>query len=174
MNKPEHTNLIRIGTLLNAADAPRLIPQLADCGFESFELTFWQTTGGIDLPELARQVREAIGSRDIIISGLGIFGNALTGHGKNADTLASWERCIDAVRLFGADLVSGFTGRIVDQPIEASIPRFKEVYGELSRRAAGQDVRLAFENCDMGGTWKTGDWNIAHNPAAWTDRKSVV
>jgi len=28
-------------------------------------------------------------------------------------------------------------------------------------------VRLAFENCDMGGTWQSGDWNIAHTPAAW-------
>jgi sugar phosphate isomerase/epimerase len=28
-------------------------------------------------------------------------------------------------------------------------------------------VRLAFENCPMDGTWKSGDWNIAHNPAAW-------
>jgi sugar phosphate isomerase/epimerase len=28
-------------------------------------------------------------------------------------------------------------------------------------------VRIAFENCDMGGTWQSGDWNIAHNPTAW-------
>jgi sugar phosphate isomerase/epimerase len=28
-------------------------------------------------------------------------------------------------------------------------------------------VRIAFENCPMLGTWETGDWNIAHNPAAW-------
>jgi sugar phosphate isomerase/epimerase len=28
-------------------------------------------------------------------------------------------------------------------------------------------VRIAFENCDMGGTWEYGDWNIAHSPKAW-------
>lgn len=167
MDKKKQTNLIRIGTLINGADAPRMIPQIADFGFESFELTFWQTTGGIDLPELARQVREAIGDRDIVISGLGVFGNVLTGHGKNEDSLASWERCIDAAHAFGTDLVSGFTGRIVDQPIDASIPRFAEVFGELSKRAADRGVRLAFENCNMGGTWERGDWNIAHNPTAW-------
>ena len=143
---------IRIGTILNAPDAPRLIPQIADYGFESFALQFWQTTGGIDLGELARQVHEAIGDRDIIISALSVFGNVLTGHGDNADSLASWERCIDAAQLFGTDLVTGFTGRLVDQPIDASIPRFKEVFGELSKRAADRGVRLAFENCNMGGT----------------------
>ena len=158
---------IRIGTILNAPDAPRLIPQIADYGFESFALQFWQTTGGIDLGELARQVHEAIGDRDIIISALSVFGNVLTGHGDNADSLASWERCIDAAQLFGTDLVTGFTGRLVDQPIDASIPRFKEVFGELSKRAADRGVRLAFENCNMGGTWERGGWNIAHNPTAW-------
>lgn len=41
------------------------------------------------------------------------------------------------------------------------------MFGELARRAADRGVRIAFENCDMGGTWQTGDWNIAHNPTAW-------
>jgi sugar phosphate isomerase/epimerase len=44
---------------------------------------------------------------------------------------------------------------------------YAKVFGPLARRAADQGVRVAFENCDMGGTWQTGDWNIAHAPAAW-------
>ena len=28
-------------------------------------------------------------------------------------------------------------------------------------------MKIAFENCAMGGNWQTGDWNIAHNPDAW-------
>jgi sugar phosphate isomerase/epimerase len=47
------------------------------------------------------------------------------------------------------------------------MPRFKEVFGPLAKRAADKGVRLAFENCEMGGDWNRGDWNIAHNPAAW-------
>ena len=53
------------------------------------------------------------------------------------------------------------------QPIEASLPQFKKVWGELARRAADKGVRLAFENCAMDGNWASGDWNIAHNPDAW-------
>ncbi|SFB28748.1 Sugar phosphate isomerase/epimerase [Cohnella sp. OV330] len=162
----KHTG-IRIGTLVGGGDAARVIPQIAPYGFESFNLTYWQTTGGADLAETAKRVREAIGDRDIVVSAVSVFGNPLTGHGDNADTLASWERLIDHAHLFGANIVSGFTGRLVDEPIDASIPKFAEVFGELARRAADRGVRLAFENCDMGGDWRSGDWNIAHNPTAW-------
>jgi sugar phosphate isomerase/epimerase len=158
---------LRIGTLVGGHDAVRVIPQIMKHGFESFNLTFWQTTGDLDLAETAKRVREIVDEQGIVISAVSVFGNPLTGAGDNADTLASWERVIDHAQLFGADIVSGFTGRLTDQPIDQCIPRFKEVFGELARRAADRGVRIAFENCDMGGTWQTGDWNIAHNPTAW-------
>ncbi|MUG44236.1 sugar phosphate isomerase/epimerase family protein [Paenibacillus woosongensis] len=160
-------HLLRIGTLVGGQDAVRVIPQILPHGFESFSLTFWQTTGGINLAELAKQVRGMIDEHGVVISSIGVFGNPLTGEGDNADTLASWERAIDHAHLFGADIVSGFTGRLTDRPIDESLPRFKEVFGELAKRAADRGVRIAFENCDMGGTWWKGDWNIAHNPQAW-------
>lgn len=164
----QHGNhFLRIGTLVGGQDAVRVIPQILSHGFESFSLTFWQTTGGIDLAELAKQVREIVDEQEVVISSIGVFGNPLTGEGDNADTLASWERAIDHAHLFGADIVSGFTGRLTDRPIDESMPRFKEVFGELAKRAADRGVRIAFENCDMGGTWWKGDWNIAHNPQAW-------
>ncbi len=157
---------IRIGTLVSGSDAPRVLPQIIPHGFESFSLTFWQTTGSTDLSELARQVKEQLAGTDIVISSLGIFGNPLTGHGNNEDTLASWERLIDHAHEFGTDLVAGFTGRVPGR-LDESLPRFKEVFGELAKRAEDKGLRLAFENCDMGGTWENGDWNIAHNPTAW-------
>ena len=64
-------------------------------------------------------------------------------------------------------MVCGFTGRIVNRPIPESIPRFQEVFAPLARRAEDRGVRIAFENCEMRGTWDYGDWNIAHAPAAW-------
>lgn len=158
---------IKIGTLIGSIEAERVIPQIIDYGFETYSLTFWQTTGSTDLAELAKKVRSFTDPKGITISSLSMFGNPLTGTGENADTLAGWERIIDIAHLFGTNLVTGFTGRIVDQPIPESIPAFKKVFGELVRRAKDKGVRIAFENCDMGGTWERGDWNIAHNPAAW-------
>jgi sugar phosphate isomerase/epimerase len=157
---------IRIGTLVNGLDAVRIIPQIIPHGFESFALTFWQTTNKADLSELAKQTKEILAEKDIVISSLGIFGNPLTGEGDNADTLASWEKLIDHAHEFGTDLVTGFTGRMPGS-IDQSLSRYIEVFGELSKRAEDRGVRIAFENCDMGGTWKEGDWNIAHNPTAW-------
>ncbi|MBB6695863.1 sugar phosphate isomerase/epimerase [Cohnella xylanilytica] len=161
------SNLLRIGTLVGGGDAVRVIPQIAPHGFESFALTFWQTTGDIDLAETGRRAKALAEEHGAIISSVGVFGNPLTGAGDNADTLASWERLIDNAHHFGADIVNGFTGRLTGRPIDESIPKFKEVFGELARRAEDRGVRIAFENCDMGGTWATGDWNIAHNPTAW-------
>ena len=86
--------------------------------------------------------------------------------GDNSDTLASWERLIDHAELFGTNLIAGFTGRMPGS-IDQSIPKFGEVFGELTKRAESRGVKIAFENCDMGGTWESGDWNIAHNPTAW-------
>lgn len=136
---------IRIGTLVGGNDALRVIPQILPHGFESFSLTFWQTTGGADIPDLAKRVRDIIGDT-AVISSVSIFGNPLTGEGKNADTLASWERLIDNAKLFGTDIVTGFTGRIPGKPIPESMPRFKEVFGALVTRARDNGVRLAFEN----------------------------
>lgn len=160
-------NKLRIGTLVGGGDAVRVIPQIVGHGFESFSLTFWQSTGSTDLVETAKRVRELAEEHDFVISTVGVFGNPLTGTNGNEDTLASWERLIDHAHLFGADIVSGFTGRLTGESIDASIPKFQQVFGELSRRAADRGVRIAFENCDMGGTWASGDWNIAHNPTAW-------
>lgn len=170
---PSAIKSIRIGTLVNGNDALRVLPQLIPHGFESFALTFWQTTAQTDLAELGKRVRATLEEHDITISSLGIFGNPLTGTGDNADTVASWERLIDHAAAFGTDLVSGFTGRLPGS-IDDSLPRFQEVFGELAKRAADKGVRLAFENCSGDGTWRDGDWNIAHYPAAWEKMFHVV
>ncbi len=164
---------IRIGTLVNGLDAERMLPQIIPHGFESFSLTFWQTTNDKDLSELAKQVKNIIGEQDITISSLGIFGNPLTGTRDNADTLASWERLIDIAPEFGTNLVSGFTGRMPGT-IDESLPKFAEVFSELAKRAEDRGVKIAFENCDMDGTWESGDWNIAHNPTAWEKMFNAV
>lgn len=167
MKELDGVNQIRIGTLVSGVQSVGVIPQILPYGFESFSLTFWQTTSGVNLDELSKRIEEILSETDVVISSLSIFGNPLTGHGNNADTLASWERLIDKASSFGTDLVTGFTGRMPGS-IDDSIPKYIEVFGELAERAKDKGVRIAFENCDMGGTWEDGDWNIAHNPSAWT------
>jgi sugar phosphate isomerase/epimerase len=160
---------IRIGTMVraNLDDPAAYVKQILPFGFESIQPFFWQTLGGKDLRRLAGEIREAIGSADVVVSSIAVFGNPLETEERDRETLAAWETAIDNAHLFGTDTVAGFTGRIRGKPIEESLPRYREVWGRLARRAADKGVRIAFENCAMDGNWKAGDWNIAHNPDAW-------
>ena len=159
---------IRIGTLVNTGmDAPEYIRQILPHGFESFGITFWQTCEGIDFRKLAREVKEVLAGSGAVISSLAVFGNPLDGSDMAKETIRGWRKCIDNAHLFDCDIVAGFTGRVVDKRIDESIGTFKKVWTPLAKRASDKGVRIAFENCDMGGTWAKGNWNIAHNPTAW-------
>ncbi|MBD3175961.1 MAG: TIM barrel protein [Armatimonadia bacterium] len=159
---------IRIGTLVNGGPGTvSYLKQILPHGFESFSITFWQTLGDTDLERLAGEVRETLEGSGAVIGSLSCFGNPLMDDDKAEETREAWRKLIDAASLFGCDLITGFAGRVVDVPIDQSMDRYAEVWGALQKQAADKGVRLAFENCDMGGTWERGDWNIAHNPTAW-------
>ena len=164
MDSPLHS--IKIGTVVRGNhDTPNTIKAILPHGFESFQITFGRNLSLGNLAELAARVKDKIG--DAVISAVGIYGNPIEHGPDDVETLRGWERLIDEAHLFGTDVVSGFTGRIRNRPIEESLPPFKKVFGELAQRAEGNGVRIAFENCSMGGDWHSGDWNIAHTPTHW-------
>ncbi len=159
---------IRIGTLVSGSDhGAKYIAEILPHGFESFSITFWQSLKGTDLARLAQDVKNVLGDSGAVVSSLGIFGNPLGTEPIDDESREAWVKLIEAAPLFGCDIVSGFAGRVVDRPIDESIPRYAEVFGPIAKRAADQGVRLAFENCEMGGDWQRGAWNIAHGPVAW-------
>jgi sugar phosphate isomerase/epimerase len=165
MNNP--LTKIRVGTLVpGTSTTPSYIRQIKPLGFESYSITFWQQVG-VDLRKLADNVKRELGDSDIVISSLGIFGNPLEARAIDRKTLDGWKQCIDNAHRFGATIVAGFAGRLIDKPVPESMKQFKKVFGPLAKRAADKGIRLAFENCDMGGDWDRGDWNIAHAPTAW-------
>lgn len=158
---------IKIGTLVPGNEnAPNYIRTILPHGFESFQINFWRSLGELNINELAPKVKEAIGEK-AIIGALGIYGNPLESSPEDQETLKGWETLIDSAHLFNTDVVAGFTGRIRNRPIDESLPRYRDVFGELAKRAADKGVKIAFENCSMGGNWESGDWNIAHSPAHW-------
>jgi sugar phosphate isomerase/epimerase len=158
---------IRIGTLVPGPRAPEYIPQILGHGFESFSLTFGNDDVDIDLQALAKRVASVLEGSGVVISSLGVFGNPLGSTPTDEKLRTLFIRAIETAHLFGTDVVAGFAGRVPGASIPDSIPRFKEIFGPIAQRAADCGVRIAFENCAMGGNWWTGDWNIAHNPDAW-------
>jgi len=167
MNPPLTNESIRIGTLVPANKGARYIQQILKHGFESFSITFWQKIGEIDLKKFAAEVKTILADSNAIISSVGIYGNPLENEPLDQETRKSWEILIDNAHLFGTDIVAGFAGRIRNKPINESIDRFKEIFTPLAQHALDKGIRLAFENCQMGGNWATGDWNIAQSPDAW-------
>jgi sugar phosphate isomerase/epimerase len=166
---PDYSNeTIRIGTLVHGGpDAPAYIEKILPHGFESFSITWFNDLGNTNLRKLAKDVNRVLEGTGASISSLGMFCNPLTDGERGKLSRKCWRQVIDNAHHFGTDLVCGFAGRVVDEPIDKSMKQFKKVYGNLAKRAADKGVRIAFENCDMGGTWDRGDWNIAHNPTAW-------
>ena len=167
MSRVNHQD-IRIGTLAGkGTKTAKYIEAILPLGFESFQINFWQSMQGVDLSVLAEELKPVLEGSGAIISSLSPFGNPLGSGPHDNDIRDAWEGCIDHAHLFGANLVTGFAGRVRGESIPDSIERYKEIFGPLAKRAADKGIRIAFENCAMGGNWLTGDWNIAHSPAAW-------
>lgn len=159
---------IRIGTMvIGGAKTAGYIKQILPYGFESFSLPFYPGISKQGLKKCAEACKKVLAKSNAVISSLSLFGNPLKRDKVGADSRKCWVNLIDAAEMFGCDLVTGFAGRLVNKPIDQCIDRFAEVYTPLAKQAKEKGVRLAFENCDMGGTWERGDHNIAHNPTAW-------
>ena len=156
-------NLIKIGALVNGDTAETWIPKLIEHKFECIAINYFSSSKNADFSELAKKIKDAAGTSGIIVSALGVYCNPL----RDEAGVKEWEKCIDHAHAFGTDLVTGFTGRLDDVPVDKNIPKFKEVFTELASRARDKGVRLAFENCYMGGSWHRGSWNIANSPLAW-------
>ena len=158
---------IRIGTMVNAPDQGNYIRQILPFGFESFSLSFWKTLGETDLHRLADEVNRELATSNAVISSLSVFGNLLEDDEEAEIARRDFRRAIEAAPQFGAAAVTGFTGRLRGKPLPESLDRFRAVWMPLAEFAASQNVKIAWENCPMGGNWQSGDWNIAHNPDAW-------
>lgn len=158
---------IRIGTIVGADRALELIPRLLPYGFECFEITFGADMGDTELRELGKRANALLEGSDCVISCVGLYGNPLVDNEYGHRLIRQWERLIDNMDAFGTNVIGGFTGRIPDVPVDQSIGRYREVFGELAKRAADKGVKIAFENCNWGGSWERGDYNIAFCERAW-------
>lgn len=154
---------IPIGTCIPGRGAQAWLPAMVEAGFECFSINFHMSLGGVTLEEQARTLRDMLDGTGREITTLGYYCNALA----NDEHYQTMKRVIECAPRYGAKIVSTFAGALEGEPMEAALPRFKEVYSDLAARAQDAGVRIAFENCPMGGTWKRATCNIAYNPLLW-------
>lgn len=159
---------IPIGTLIKGdADPAMAIRALAPLGFECFSLSFWEGLGGVDLRKLSEEVLKAAEETGTFISALAVYGNPLRDDERGAATGECLDALLAAAPRFGCGLVSCFAGRVPGTSVKDSLPVWKRFFAPLVERAEASGLRIAFENCRMGDSWKTGSWNIAINHDAW-------
>lgn len=154
---------IAVGTCIQGDKFTSWVPGMLDKGFECFTVNFHMSLGGIKLQELAPQVRGILDGTGIKVSSLGFYSNPL----MNEDHKAQLHECIDMAEAFGTNVVSTFAGALEGQAVHKAMPKFKEVFGELARHAEDKGVKIAIENCPMGGSWYRPTCNIGFHPQAW-------
>lgn len=153
---------ITIGTHVKIHTSPGLVGRIIEHGFETVQLTAWRHVGKVNLAEQARALRDQLDGR-ARISALALFGNPVEDPVSKADLI----RLIDTAPDFGCDLLVAFTGALDGLPVPESIGPVVKTWTELLERAGDNGVRIAFENCDMGSTWRHAHYNIAFAPKAW-------
>ena len=154
---------IRIGTCIPGPMAESWIPHMVKAGFETLSINNHMTLGDIKMEEQAPRLLDMIAGTGVEITTFGFYSNAL----QFEDHKKTMEYVIDNAHLYGAKVVSTFAGGLEGESIDAAMHKFKEVYSELAKRAEDNGVKIAFENCPMGGTWDRVTCNIAINPRAW-------
>lgn len=154
---------IPVGTCVPGEYFKTWAPKLHELGFESFAINHHMriTEERIkELPDIAKMSREEIGTP---ISILGFYCNALQIDGHKE----LLEKCIEVAPKMGIDKVATFAGALEGESVDAAMPKFKEVFGDLCKRAEDNGVKICIENCPMGGVWKKTTCNIGFNARAW-------
>jgi sugar phosphate isomerase/epimerase len=156
-------NQIKIGTCIPGGNLLKWLPGFLNYGFETYSINFHMQFGDTDIAELAPRAMELISQSPAEFSTLGLYCNPLQ-YKEHFDNLVL---CIKTAKDFGCSMVSTFAGALEGEPVEAAIPKFKEVFGELVKIASDNGITLSIENCPMRGTMQKATCNIGFNPVAW-------
>lgn len=150
---------IKIGTLIPAEHALKMIPQLNPLGFESYELNFGSAeSANTDLNEFSKQINEVLEGREI--SALGFYCNPI----KNDDERSGIANLIENAHLFNCDCIGTFAGGN-EKNVPDTIPDFVRTFKPLVELAEDKGVKIGLENCGDG--WNGDTYNIAFCPEAW-------
>lgn len=141
---------IKIGTIAQGAKYKQQLTEYVKYGFETFQLNWHMELGGADLAEMAKDCEQILADSGKTITTLGLYCNPL----QNESHLENLKYVIDNAHLFGATTVGTFAGALEGEPVEAAIPRFKEVFSELAKRAADRGLKLVIENARWAAAGK--------------------
>lgn len=154
---------IRIGTCVPGFVAEDWLPHMVKAGFETAAINFHMELGGVEIETQGPKLKSMLDGTGLTITTLGYYCNAVQ-YDEHKNSL---KRVIDAAALYGAKVVSTFAGAYEGKSVDESIKKFGTVFRELAKRCEDRGLKLAIENCPMGGTWQSLTCNLGFNPRAW-------
>lgn len=141
-------------------------------GFKSCELAAEPNCGFFpgdkDWESKADEVVAYFKGRDVRISCLSTFY-----YNNMAPDLLEYgkERVRNSIILaqkMGVPAIAGFSGRLVDESLEESLPTYIEIWSEHAKFAEDHGVKIAFENCPMGqNSVPAYGCNMMSTPQMW-------
>ena len=126
--------------------------------------------GKPDWKARAAEAKAAFTDAGIRISCLaGFYGNHMDADPAKAKAHHEHVRNVIALAVeINVPVVAGFSGRVLGEPLEASLPPFKKIWSEHARAAEDAGIRIAFEHCPMGRFHSPFEGtNAICTPAMW-------
>jgi sugar phosphate isomerase/epimerase len=135
----------------------------------------------VNVDELNEQkvqhIREYLAKKNIYISGLGYYPNALdSDEEKSTIYLEHIRKVIDAAARLDIPVVNTFIGRDPSKNMQYNLDRFAEKWPEIIKHAEKLGINIGIENCPMFFTndeWPGGK-NLAISPAVWDKMFEII
>jgi len=152
-------------------DLDRLLKWASEKGFEALEVYAGPNSLHINPEDVlkgkAGEVKKKFEDKGISISALAYYPNNLDPDVKKRKENNEYIRkMIEAASQLDVNVVCTFVGAVENflcSGVKKSLELFREVFTPIADYAKEHDVKIAFENCPMGG------WNIAFAPFVWDE-----
>jgi len=116
----------------------------------------------------AAEVREAYAAAGIEVSSVGGMYRNILDPAQTAELEKLFRGTVELASFLGVGVVGCFAGRVMNEPLENSLPAFKKIWSVQAKFASNHGVRIAFENCPQGPFHQPeGGTNFMSTPEMW-------
>lgn len=116
----------------------------------------------------ATEAREAFAEAGIEVSSVGGMYRNIFDPPQTEDLVKLFRGTVELAKFLGVGVVGCFAGRVMNEPLENSLPLYKKIWSEQAKFAADRGVRIAFENCPQGPFHQPKDgMNFMSTPEMW-------
>jgi sugar phosphate isomerase/epimerase len=178
--------MIKLGiqsAILGDLSFEEVITFASESGFSCIELMCWPVgksdrkyagvthidVNSLDNNEIIR-IRKKLKEKNISISGLGYYPNALDPDKEKSDFYIDHiKKVIDAASKLEIGIMNTFIGADPAKHDDDNFKRFRDIWPPIVRYAEEKNIKIGIENCPMYFTkdeWPSGN-NLAHSPALW-------